>query len=202
MTGKSLTLRVTLTGTDPEVWRLVRVSAEMTLAELSDALEDVMGWYGDHLHEFRARGVTYWTPPQYGDDIDGYEDDAQYRLGDLLWRRRMKLRWVYDLGDCWHHEMVVESIDPITDSSELPSCIGGGGARPPEGCGGLWGYYELVEALGDESHPCYNRAVEWLGEDFDPNCFDLAASPKWRLVNRQIFGALEAGEPFRATQLG
>ena len=98
MTGKSLTLRVTLTDTDSEVWRLVRVSAEMTLAELSDALEDVMGWYGDHLHEFRARGVTYWTPPQCGDDIDGYEDDTQYRLGDLLWRRRMKLRWVYDLG--------------------------------------------------------------------------------------------------------
>ena len=30
-------MRVTLTGTAPDVWRLVQVSAEMTLAELSVA---------------------------------------------------------------------------------------------------------------------------------------------------------------------
>ena len=111
MAGKALTLRVTLTGTDPEVWRLVQVPAEMTLADLSDALEDAMGWEGDHLHTFGARGVTYWTPPHYGDDIDSYEDDTQHQVGELLWRRRMKLRWVYDLGACWHHEIVVAS-DP------------------------------------------------------------------------------------------
>ena len=74
MAGKALTLRVTLTASDPEVWRLVQVSAEMTLADLSDALEDSMGWEGDHLHTFYARGVTYWTPPQYGDDIDSGDD--------------------------------------------------------------------------------------------------------------------------------
>ena len=127
MTGKALTLRVTLTDSGPEVWRLVQVPAEMALADLSDALEAAMGWDNrdNHLHTFHARGTTYWTPPEYGDDIDSFEDDTQYQVGELLYRRRMKLQWVYDLGDCWHHEIVVESIDLIEDGADLPRCIDG-----------------------------------------------------------------------------
>ena len=129
MTGKALTLRVALPGTDPEVWRLVQVPAEMTLADLSDTLESAFGWqYDGHLHTFHARGITYWTPPMIDDSDLPYENDSDYRVGDLLWRRRMKLEWVYDLGECYLHDIVVESIDPADPAIDLPRCIDGADA--------------------------------------------------------------------------
>ena len=172
LTGKALTLRVTLPGTDPEVWRMVQVASEMSLAQLSDALETAFGWYGDHLHTFHARGGTYWTPPMYDDGDLPYEDDSDYKVGELLWRRRMKLEWIYDLGDCWHHDIVVESIDPADPVVDLPRCVDGGAADPLEDAGGMYGYYEMVHALSDDRHPSHNDAVELLGEDFDPARFD------------------------------
>ena len=172
MAGKALTLRVTLPGTDPEVWRLVQVPAEMTLLELSDSLETAFGWYGDHLHTFHARGVTYWRPPMYDDGDVPFEDDSEYQVGQLLWRCRMKLVWVYDLGDCWHHDIVVEAIDRPDPTVDLPRCVAGGAADPLEDAGGMWGYYETVHALNDKNHPSHSDAVELLGEDFDPARFD------------------------------
>ena len=49
------------------------------------------------------------------------------------------------------------------------------GHCPPEDCGGLWGYEELLEALGDLEHEDYEHYRGWVGEDFDPERFDLKA---------------------------
>ncbi|WP_428278662.1 IS1096 element passenger TnpR family protein [Candidatus Palauibacter sp.] len=43
---------------------------------------------------------------------------------------------------------------------------------PPEDCGGLWGYYEMIEALGDRSHEQHEDMVDWIGS-FDPDDFSL-----------------------------
>ena len=98
MSDKALTLRVTLRGSDPEVWRRVQVPADMTLAALSDALEEAMGWCGQHLHTFSAHGITYWTPPppECGDSSDiPFEDDSQYQIGEILHQRHLRMEWDY-----------------------------------------------------------------------------------------------------------
>lgn len=181
MTDKALTLRVTLRGSDPEVWRLVQVSAAMTLADLSGVFEDAMGWHSGHLHRFKAYGATYWTPPRLGDDIDGFKDDSLFRefkddshvpVGDILCRLRMKLQWDYDLGDYWEHDVAVELIDQIEDAPVLPRCIDGGGACPPEDFGGIEYYAHMLKIFANESHMLHSEVVEWFGEDFDPSCFD------------------------------
>lgn len=41
--------------------------------------------------------------------------------------------------------------------------------RPPEDCGGPWGYAEKLEALGDPQHEYHEEALETLGDDHDPN---------------------------------
>ena len=41
--------------------------------------------------------------------------------------------------------------------------------RPPEDCGGPWGYAEKLEALGDPHHEYHEEALETLGDDHDPN---------------------------------
>ena len=44
---------------------------------------------------------------------------------------------------------------------------------PPEDCGGVWGYENMLEILKQPKHEEYEELVEWLGDDdFDPEYFD------------------------------
>ena len=46
-------------------------------------------------------------------------------------------------------------------------------ACPPEDCGGIWGYYELLEAVNNPKHEEHQEMLDWLGGQFDPGRFDL-----------------------------
>ena len=128
------TLKITLRGMEPEVSRVVEVPSDITLDKLAEALIDAMGWLGGHLHIFTVRrtGTKYW-PTRWDDWNDsGHEDETEHRLGDILYRSRMKMNWEYDLGACWHHEIVVVSIAPSSDGVVLPRCVGRTGDCPPD----------------------------------------------------------------------
>jgi hypothetical protein len=56
-----------------------------------------------------------------------------------------------------------------------PVCIAGENACPPEDCGGIYGYYDVLAAVKDPKHPEHKEWLEWLGGKFDPEKFDLAA---------------------------
>ena len=55
----------------------------------------------------------------------------------------------------------------------MPVCIKGKRACPPEDCGGIWGYEDLLEAISNPNHPEHEDMLEWLGGEFDPEEFDL-----------------------------
>ena len=42
------------------------------------------------------------------------------------------------------------------------------------------GFAELLEIIANPNHPEYDDRLEWLGENFDPECCDLAE------VNRKL----------------
>ena len=86
----------------------------------------------------------------------------------------------YDLGDSWQHDIVLLRSVPAPTNSGRTKCLEGGRACPPEDCGGVMGYAELLEALSDPHHPEHDEMRTWAGEDFDPEAFDLAA------VNRRL----------------
>ncbi|MBE9592266.1 MAG: plasmid pRiA4b ORF-3 family protein, partial [Proteobacteria bacterium] len=46
-------------------------------------------------------------------------------------------------------------------------------ACPPEDCGGIWGYAELLEIINNPEHEEYEEMMEWLGGEFDPEHFDM-----------------------------
>lgn len=39
--------------------------------------------------------------------------------------------------------------------------------------GGIGGFYEFLEAIGDPAHPEHDRMLAWAGGNFDPELFDL-----------------------------
>ena len=42
---------------------------------------------------------------------------------------------------------------------------------PLEDCGGISGFYELLEPIAERAHPGHVHAKEWAG-DYDPDSFD------------------------------
>lgn len=53
-------------------------------------------------------------------------------------------------------------------------CIAGKRACPPDDCGGIWGYYKLLEGLANPSHPQHADMKDWIDDDFDPEAFKVA----------------------------
>lgn len=163
-------LKVTLRGVKPPVWRRIVVYSDCTLGELAPLLEASMGWLGGHLHLFDVGGTRYGTPDPDWDTADLHE--GRFRLGDVLPSVGSKMRWEYDFGDGWEHDVVVEAIGPPEAGVRYPRCLAGRRACPPEDCGGPWGYEELLQALADPGNPDHAELREWAPPDFDPVQFD------------------------------
>ena len=180
--GRVYQIKVTLNETAPPIWRRLLVAEDITLLKLHRVLQIAMGWEDCHLHHFIAGKVFYSSPPPYADSFDDSSDEseAKARLCDVLPRVKAKMDYEYDFGDGWMHSIVVEKIDESANERQVPSCIEGAQACPPEDCGGAPGYADLLETLADPDHEQREEVLEWIGGEFDPAHFDIAA------VNRAL----------------
>jgi len=177
--GTAHQLRITLLEVDPPIWRRVLVPSDATLGDVNFILQATMGWTNSHLHQFTIQDVEY-SDPRF--EIDDTEDEFAVTLAEVAPAERSRFTLLYDFGDGWEHEVVVEKILPSKPSQRLPCCLAGERARPPEDCGGPWGYQDLLEAIGDPKHEEHDAMLEWVGGAFDPEVFDLADLNK-RLPN-------------------
>lgn len=172
-------LKVTLLGTRPPIWRRVLVPADMTFAQLHVVLLSAMGWEGDHMHEFSAgqRRIGWPDPEDRLLGIPGVDSEHAVRLRDILVRAGSKAVYTYDFGDSWEHSLVLEKRLPLDPNTAYPVCTDGQLACPPEDCGGVPGFYNLVEALSDPSHKRHEEMLDWIGE-FDPQAFSVESVNK------------------------
>lgn len=168
-------LKVTLLGTKPPIWRRLLVAADLTLAQLHDVLQIAMGWQNGHMHQFRL-GQRYFGRPFPEERLMGMtptENERTVRLSAVLGRVGAKMIYEYDLGDSWEHGIVLEKQLPADIHATYPMCIDGQLACPPEDCGGIPGYYNLLDALADRRHPEHEELSEWIGGSFDPEAFSI-----------------------------
>lgn len=168
-------LKVTLRQVKPPVWRRIEVPSTTRLSELAGILEAAMGWLGGHLHAFEHADGTLYEPPSNNNNNNGYADSAderKVRVGQILPAVGSKLRWAYDFGDGWEHDLTVEAIEPRNPKHTYPRCTGGRRACPPEDCGGPWGYHDLLTVLTDPTHPQHHELAEWAPPGFDPTAFN------------------------------
>lgn len=170
-----LVLEVTLLDIKPRIWRRFAIAADVTLADLHDAIQCVMGWDDAHLHEFAVKGKRYGVPDLDGgfDDDDELRDEAEYTLQKVLGCKGAKFRYTYDFGDNWEHEIKVEDIREPETGAKYPACLAGERACPPEDCGSAWGYGTLLKILKNPKHKEYKERMEWLGGSFDAETFDI-----------------------------
>lgn len=103
------------------------------------------------------------------------------KISELIKSKGQKFSYLYDFGDNWEHSLIVEKILEGKDVQEMPICLAGERACPPEDCGSVPGYYELQKIKKNKKHRYYKeRIVEWLGEDFDFELFDID------LINKEL----------------
>lgn len=171
------TLRIELRDTEPPIWREVEVATDITLAMLHRVIQAAMGWDDQHLWEFRLGGELF-TAPGASYAAFGFGDRPKQRaasrvkLEDILRPRRTRFTYVYDMGDNWEHLLLATAIRPPEAGASYPRLTVGEGAAPPEDCGGIPGYYDLLAALEDETDPRHDEASEWFGGQA-PDAFDL-----------------------------
>ena len=149
------------------------MAGTVTLDRLHRVFQRIMGWTDSHLHEFIIAGCRYGKPdPERGPTV--ILPERAVKLRDVAPSEDGRFEYVYDFGDNWWHEVVVEKILATTISGGVV-CLAGERCCPPEDCGGIPGYEEFVAAVRDTSNPRHREMVEWVGGRFDPEGFDLAA---------------------------
>ena len=82
--------------------------------------------------------------------------------------------YLYDFGDSWDHQIILEKIYAPDENQKLPICIKGSRACPPEDCGDVWGYMDMLNTLSNPDHPEYADLLNWLEGEFDPEEFDIS----------------------------
>ncbi|MHC1576773.1 MAG: plasmid pRiA4b ORF-3 family protein [Methanosarcinaceae archaeon] len=171
--------KITLAGIKPPIWRRIQVPETYTFWDLHVAIQDAMGWLDRHLHIFlvvdpstnmrREIGTPTKMYDEYDETIPGWE----HKIADYFSLKHPKTDYEYDFGDSWGHKIQLEKILPREKGIDYPVCIKGKRACPPEDCGGVWGYKELLEAIKDPKHDEHREMLEWVGGDLDPEHFDV-----------------------------
>lgn len=169
-----LQLKISLIGvTKPPVWRRLLVPAGTRLDRLHEIIQASMGWHDCHLHVFSAADAEYGLPDP---ELD-HRDERRTTLDRLIAEPGDRMRYTYDFGGDWEHEILVEKVLSAEPGGRYPACVGGKSRCPPEDCGGAWGYSDLRETLADPGHPEHEAMLEWLGlengSEFDPAAFDV-----------------------------
>jgi hypothetical protein len=168
--GSVYQLKITLRDIKPPIWRRVQVE-DCSLFELYVVIQTCMGWGGFHLHSFNIGGQEYSEPDP--DGMMDFKDESRVKLSRVLTGRIKKFLFTYDFGDNWEHLIEVEKKMEPEPGVRYPRCVAGKRACPPEDCGGVWGYAELLKALGDPNHARHEELLEWCGGNFDPERFDM-----------------------------
>lgn len=163
-------LKISLKGVRPPIWRRILVSSSTTLTKLHHIIQVSMGWENYHLFSFNI----------YGENYDDEAGSLSKSLAKLNLGVKAKFYYEYDFGDSWLHEILVEKIAPKPAGVQIPICLTGKRACPPEDCGGVWGYQSLLETLDNENSSEYEEMREWVGDDFHPELFNIDD------VNRQL----------------
>jgi hypothetical protein len=166
-------LKVTLDGARPPIWRRFQVPGQITFARLHLVLQAVMGWENEHLYLFEVGQRRIGEPSD--DWGERTEDASRIELRKVAGQQGARLTYVYDFGDDWHHRVVVEKTACPDAEAGRVVCLSGRRACPPEDCGGIWGYSEMLTALDDPTNPDLAERVEWLEEvhgPYDPEHFD------------------------------
>jgi len=170
-------LKISIKEAKPPIWRRVLVKAHTSFHELHSIIQSVFDWEDYHMYMFFGKDKKYTSSEMLS---EGLFDDSkellshEYTIKEELNKDKDKMKYVYDFGDNWEHNIVLEKIIPSDESISYPTCIGGKRRGPLEDSGGIWNYNDIADAM---ENPTFDNQYilggddEQYYEDIDPKEF-------------------------------
>ena len=180
-------IRIKLNNAPLKIWRELVVPSNITLEMLAYVLITAMGWQHEHLYQFIWKNRVFYVNTRYlkeqADSFMGFFSRLEHRNSDktslemVLQPKGDRLKFEYDFGDSWTHDLWVKDARDYAPGEEpVIKLLKGQGACPPEDCGGVWGYADLLELNKKNRKSAEEKErLEWydIPKDFNPEDCDL-----------------------------
>ncbi len=180
---KAYELKISLKDAKPPIWRKVIVPSDINFMQLHNIIQVAMGWQNYHMYEFNFKELdeVITNDSEACDEYEYFNSKANEKqllaigfyehMPKTLYAKEVKIDkylektkkfvYIYDFGDYWEHK--IELVSVIDDYvGQLPIVTKFRKSCPPEDCGGIYGYYELLEALDNPSHPQHSEFTRWI----------------------------------------
>ncbi|MFP4165265.1 MAG: plasmid pRiA4b ORF-3 family protein [Chitinispirillaceae bacterium] len=177
--NRVLQFRIEIPEILPLIWRRILVPSDYNFWDLHVAIQDSMGWLDYHLHHFRIKAKGGKKERRIGiPDFERFEELPEiypgWEIPVLQYFNDLGVRaaYLYDYGDSWWHNVTLEGYLIREKNEEYPVCIAGERACPPEDCGGVPGYYDMLKTLSDPDDEEYEDTKAWVGKDWSSERFN------------------------------
>lgn len=164
-------LRLSVTGCQPKIWRRVLVRESMWLSRLHDSIQVLFDWFDYQTHAFNLDDLRFGNPLKR--DGLAIEDDRDVSLADLDLEHRTQFTYGYHFGEGWQVDIKVEKVTVVEKGVSYPTCLAGERAGPPEDCGGLEAFHDMLACIKEPQTDLGREWLEWLGPDYDPDACDI-----------------------------
>ena len=136
---KGYQLKITIKGSSSPIWRRVIVPEKISFEDLDQVIEEIFGWTHSHLYSFVIphENLYFNGPSEAGD-----EEAAQEGI-DRWYYEKAKIKYIYDFGDDCEHTILVEK--DLNYDNRYPQVLKYKGPNMIEDCGGIWGFYDVIE---------------------------------------------------------
>jgi len=130
----SYLLKVSLRGV-PGIWRRIAIRGDQTLDDLHTTIFHAFDRFDEHLYSFyfpkagsrgkrERRMADEYTHPAAVEDSDAFGSKvgnaARTKIGSLQLRPGRRFDYLFDFGDFWEHEVLVEEVDVPLAAGRYP----------------------------------------------------------------------------------
>lgn len=128
------------------IWRLIAMRGDQTLDDLHEAIFGAFDRFDSHLYSFyfpkapRRRSAVGPTPREYAAPFTVEEpfgtqrrfNAARTRLDTLGLKVGQQFEYLFDFGDSWWHEVMVEQVGPVVSGRRYPEIVEKHGRSPAQ----------------------------------------------------------------------
>jgi hypothetical protein len=165
------TLRLNVVGCQPKIWRRLVVRETMWLSRLHDSIQILFDWFDYQTHTFNLDDLRFGNPVKR--DELAIEDDRDVTLADIDLEHRDRFTYAYHFGESWQVDVKVEKSGVVEKGVYYPACVAGERAGPPEDCGGIEAFHDMLACIKEPHTDLGREWIEWLGPDYNPEVCDL-----------------------------
>lgn len=162
------------------VWRRIQVNSHTTFRELHEVIQISFDWYNSHLHNFSIRKSNgeqiqnifiepdnEYQGPNSNDGWGGFVsftkqlNEEEETLDKWFKKEKDRIVYMYDFGDDWEHEVVLEKILEVDSTAHYPICLKAKNDAPEEDSRG-----ELIDGDYSLINPDAKEIVEDINDAF------------------------------------